>query len=1515
MLFRRRAAKKSTAVKAAQKIARAVCAVCEPLEERQLLTALINGKFQGTGTQFDGTPVFEYRQANGNAVIRISVAGNITAEFIGYDNTTGQLVDLQAANATVTTSNVFLFSIYVVKSDMDSTISIANVPEVTTMGGRPMNPFAGGLPLRVTNASTGVSTLLNLADGTAYIGAQTPSSTTAPGNNIPIITTAQRRFGMRPSSAGAMYAGLEVAPGNDLGRFFLGGTITGIVDVPGSMETFYAGNILTGDAGGIGATNDPRTDPIWPDKNFNIGKDIRNVISANSFGTLTLASPTLETIQYKTGFKLNVGGKIGEAFAADSFLGEAVVQNKPTVSGPGIVQREIEVRGSTLPAGDQSYFDPQFFGNDIGIGFKQFDPRFFNDTFATAQFLGVAQNQALSSNQVIVLDGTLGDNGSSPGFVDGVDYYAVPLLAGQTVQVKLKDLLGNISDQNNAPVMFGIFDPYGKLIETNYTKITTESVNSIQFTSSNAGAYRIAIGNFGDVNFNGAADGGEAVTSTIPHPYQLTVTSAGNLAFGGLVARTDIATTDAGNRGLEVDSGDLGAVETNGTIFSESNPWYIPAGNLRSALASSMGILRVVAGGEQIVLDSGPDFMIRKGSIGVLRTTNTSLTTGILMVDDDVQDDVFPSPTSDLNTISSSLAVGKSIQLVDAAANLEGDLLSNGSIGVIRAQDVGAIAGSEAGLASPLPSPVWVANADRSGSDGIIDLIDVTGNFVGPAISTGPQGDVRYLHVGGTLTRDPLFGGGTPEATTFDPGQAVTITDDSGTPITITPTPFTTSSGVAPATPPSISLLTYPIRNSNGGVVIVNLTVNVSTTAVTDGPTTGVDIETGGKNPGAAEIGELDVVSPTGAALGVPITFDPFGRTYSEPATPTTQAIDITMHGKTPINVWKIGNTGAITYDNITNSTAGEIVQVGPTTQGGTLPDVNFIGAAQLGMATSHTGQSVEGATVFTGLEYPFAQVAVTAGNVINADVTDQQRNLIQVGDLSEADSRGGIGNILATNIGTIIAGRGKTTNGIFGGIDAPIVSGTDTPGSSDLTGNIVSLQIGGGILPTGSGDIALSGVFAGGIIDSITGSGDIRGDIVASGDTNSATQTNATTGVTQTTPTSEIGSIQLSGGSIINSNILNTNSFNAARDITQGGTIIGSGTVTTPNFQIGGIRIDGNGGIIGSFIATDNLGLVQINGGFGIVSSEFLFIAGSVAQGFLTDGYGIRASTIQGGADLTQITARGNGKKIPVTAFSTSVRQGEHNAFDPFSGKPISKFNDLDAYLGVSAAHPTRGTITNSGIIEDSNIEGSRDLGNVKAYRIQVRNPVVTDPNTLILRATKPGDPLYPMRISFSDSIGNIQSTDTINGLDVETATLSSLNAGNDVSNALFTIGSRVKSINVAGGLLGSADFEVNGLGGTGIDSIVTKRSLSATIDVQSGSIGTVKVGTDLGSRFFYTQGSLKTLQVNGSIVTGSHVLVRHTLHNLIVGRDLQTGADITTRALVSQDIKGQVLGNIFIK
>ena len=86
-------------------------------------------------------------------------------------------------------------------------------------------------------------------------------------------------------------------------------------------------------------------------------------------------------------------------------------------------------------------------------------------------------------------------------------------------------------------------------------------------------------------------------------------------------------------------------------------------------------------------------------------------------------------------------------------------------------------------------------------------------------MSTGPGGDVRYIHVGGEAFTDYLFGSGANPTITLAPGESRFFTDDSGARIEIEPFPVTgsTTNGTnVTQIGPTISVTPYPIRS--GGV-------------------------------------------------------------------------------------------------------------------------------------------------------------------------------------------------------------------------------------------------------------------------------------------------------------------------------------------------------------------------------------------------------------------------------------------------------------------------------------------------------------------------------------------------------------------------------------------------------------------------------------------------------------------------------------------------------------------------
>ena len=1474
--------------------AAAACAACETLESRQLLTAIINGLFQGSGTIYDGGTVFEYLQAD-NTIVRISVFGNVTAEFIGartpdasFDVITRDLVP-----ATDTGDGVDLFSIYVAQADINSVISIAVVPGLNTPA-RFMMPFEGSAgSVSIFNAQTGVIEQADTGPGGVYMGVRTHDFMNQDLNDQPIITPpdGRRRFGLRPSSAGQMFSGLECAAGVNLGKFMLGGTITGLVDIPGSIRLFYAGTILTGDAIGL-----PETASSSINNNFFVGGDIEHLVTATSFGTApTLDQQNLEDIVYKTGFDLQVNGRVGWIRAVDSFLGSTRIRNHPSVRGLGIAQEELEFSGEPLnPLSDESYFDPTFFGDNASLGTKTRNSTFDNDTFDTAQHLGTLFSTDLNSREAIQVRGF-----TWPLRGDGADYYAVSLLAGQTAQVQML---------NAQSLTVGVFDPDGRLIATNYSNVspTGRIFKPFRFTADRPGPYRIAVAPFGDSNFNEVLDAGEDGHSSVsPDFYELRIQRVADIALGGLIANFHIATYDAGGDGITVERGDVGAIRAGipglGTIFSVSNPWSIQRGNLRSVQATSMGILRDTP--VLTFVGQGPDFLVPRGSIGLLQTTGTNPTQTMMFVNQALQ--VQPGLDlidDDLTSIPAALAAGVDIQLVDCASNLQSNLLANRSIGVIRAAQVSAILGNSPGA--------WVVNVDQRGEDGRIDLIDVQNFFGelgpgGPAIATGPGGNVRYMRVGGEMFRDRFFGGGTGNETNFQPDERVTLTDDNGTEFTMRSTPR--PQNVDPVTgfpttginaPGRLSALTYPVRDKAGSILI-RVTAHPGTSALGADVGRGVEVVSQSRGSGGSiELGEVIVESP-----GTNLAFDQFTRVVAPIDPPAArQNSDVVLSGTSPIDVWSIivrapGGGDFTGSTNIANGTSGEIVNVRAAHIAG-------ISANTIGLAKSSTGAAVNGVNVLIN-GYPYSQ----------------QRNLIAAqagggpGHIGSLRARQGIGNVFAAGSIASIAANADSRNarGVFEGINGPIVA-AHNGGQSAISGNIVSVSIGEGIGSSGSGNVAFAGLYAEGQIDRVRGGGagnDIHGDIISRGDT-PGVQTRTVNGVVQTTPNFFIGDIILTNGAIIDADIMTVDTFEDSREFDRLIVIPQrANVITAPVFQIRSIQINGIGGIIGSNIAADDLGLISINGGFGVISSFINSLGDSVIDGIITDGYGIRSTTIEGGADLNRLIARGTGKRLDTRSYTSSVRNSERGSFDPFTGNSLDGSNDLHKYLGTTRSAPKRKGLSDSGVIEDTLANGQRTLGQVDAHRIIARNVIVISPTTGRKTRIPFGAVSYPMRFSFGQGVQSIRVRDIVDGLALTGGGIGTFSTAGDVLNTAVNVTGRIQNLS-AGALRGSTSIKARGSQG-GIDNITTKRSLFASIE-STLDIGTIKVGTDLGSPNVSTSRNLNLLSVNGSILTGASVRVARVLGTLDVGRDVQAGATIRADEITNQEIGGQVLGDIII-
>jgi hypothetical protein len=675
----------------------------------------------------------------------------------------------------------------------------------------------------------------------------------------------------------------------------------------------------------------------------------------------------------------------------------------------------------------------------------------------------------------------------------------------------------------------------------------------------------------------------------------------------------------------------------------------------------------------------------------------------------------------------------------------------------------------------------------------------------------------------------------------------------------------------------------YGIRDKGGSVL-----VNVQST-------TGVEFVANGQSGrGTAEVSEVNA-----NGIGQVIIDDTNGTVNTQDddeliLSTTGEALDVTFGGNAVTDVFEIvgGN-----FSSIVNDTRGEIVNV----------DAGSIGeivANTLGLSKSTVGSIVAGNTI---LNIPVAQV----GPLDDAGPFSQQRNAIRVsGDIVSARSLQGLGNfIVQGSIQELIANAdGVGTPGVHEGINGPIMT---QPGgvASAGGGEMRYVNIGEGLLPSGTGEVLFSGLFAHSRIRLIENQGegsDIRGDIVSKAQNLPTQRVTQNDGTFLLQPVAAIGTISLGDGSILGSDILVVQRFQNAREIN-------GGAITTPNDnqpntlaapEIGTIGLSGKGGIMSASVRAADIGRVIVDGGFGIFNSFF----GSTAQGdmdtIVTDGFGIRTAVFAGGGAIKTLQARGTGSRPSVTDYSASVRYSERMQFDPYSGFVLSALNDLHLYMGTTKDAPKRlkGDFGRSGLIYDTRATGARTLSNAVAYQFK---------STLL---------------SFASGIGRVTSTDTMDALLLTAGRLETVNAGNDVHNAEWNIAGPVGSVYVNGTWRGTSVLSASGPNGQ-VGSFQTKRSMFGAL-VSTNDIAQLQVGTFFGApgTFREEDGSkltagvdvgrdLKSFVVGDSILDGATVFVNRQLGFLGVGGNIEEGATLSTKTLASQDIGGEVFGDVEIR
>ncbi|QNN22524.1 hypothetical protein HED60_09650 [Planctomycetales bacterium ZRK34] len=1196
-----------------------------------------------------------------------------------------------------------------------------------------------------------------------------------------------------------------------LGKFLFGGAVTGKVIVSGSMDTFYAGWLLTGNTPGEGFSVPSIQD------NFVVGGDLRSLITTDSIGTDSVSAG-----QYTSGVWVTVGGRLGEVRSLEDVLAEFHVSNSadvPILTSVDRLQIETESRHLRLDGQTSE-------GDLFSLGFLDNfdDDSFKNDTFETAQALGSIVDNLIGQESVILAQGVLYNDEAAGNeisiFDDTIDYYSVALLAGQTIQVQLLGV-------DLFPVQIGVYDPDGRLVYTDYDTFDSAKGQAFLVTADRPGEWRFAIGYTGDFNFNGFTDNDDSgltgslnLTTETPITYLLSIQNAGDIGFGAVNAEGDFYAATATT--ITLGRGDFGAIRVDGSYYDGSAlSMEVSLGNLRSIVADTVGT--------SSILPTGPTLYAPNGSAGLIRATGSLLDLGGYQI--------F-LPIRAVGAWMPGLQVGGDIQVIDAPnGQIDVMVVADGGLGILRGASMASV---YAGLA-----PFISVNTDNVGRDGIIDLIDISGDAAAPTVYTGTGGNVRYARVGGELYEADVFGGTAGDAITmYSEGTELVITDDGGTQLTIAPELVGNEATDANGDPimPSLTLTGFGVAGS-GGIVITSIT-----------STGGVSITQDTFGSGAA--GEIGVINVNG--VGTPITLDANGDPVQPAFTDPRVSVIVDSEDGGRVDIFEVTGGDLNVIANYTFG--GEIVNVDATSVD------SLISFGSVGLAESTAGGTL-----------------IAQGVINNTFPYNQQTTGIQVsGNVRRVVSAMGVGNLMiGGSVNAITANdnaRHQNGNadvvGVHEGINAPIVIG----------GDLNTIFIGEGVLPSGTGNLAWAGIFVQGSIGTVhnaysePGLGDIRGDIVA--------------GVA-------IGEINLVNGSIINADIWVSDSdvttpeveFFGTREFdgTRGGEV-NSDPINSPTLELGSITLKGEGGIIGTWIFASDIGSISVtNGGFGILNSIIEVHDDGTISSITADGYGIRNVTNVSGASVGTITATGRGDVLDTMDYSTAVRQGEISSFDAYSGQAININNDLRTYLQSTSLFLPN--YDESGIIYAMSMTMSRDLNRVAGYQI------------------------VDSTINFANYIGQVYTLDIISGSLITTGRIGSFLPGSDVTSTTLNFAGTVGRVYIRGNFDGGSQLNVSGPGAY-LGSLYVLGDFEGQLNI-NGYVGSIYVRGDLsgelnldssGTRFTNALGSFR---LDGNLLNGSFNVTGNVGSMYIAGSlGDPTNPDVEDQIVIDGNLGTMIVG-----
>lgn len=563
------------------------------------------------------------------------------------------------------------------------------------------------------------------------------------------------------------------------------------------------------------------------------------------------------------------------------------------------------------------------------------------------------------------------------------DWYAIPLLAGQTLT--LQEMLWAPDGEPLPAATFGtptlLYSPDGRVLDTygyetdqdwglyfraysefdEFTGDPLYTLKPMRFTAPEAGVYYLYI--------------------AYPAAYNLhIVTEQTEVALGGVNVVGDLAAQWTGlGEGASANisthrGGHIGAITLVGDMSGVVVQTF-QGGDIMAVQAGSIGQ----------VYQRGPSTYSASGNIGGLRTLAGGFWADVV------------AGAASWNEQGQSIIRHNDafIQNVFVA----GDITAPGSSTFTATGSVGVM--EVLGFSDRFYLTV---NSDRVGPGGRLDLLNVDGDLYAPSFIHGPGGDIGFVHVGGEIMIqfDQQFSAPLPWTETTD-GRTVVLNDDGGNRVAIQPTPIPTldANGLPVYGPDGQPLVTYPTVRYR--MLPVDDVIGGIGGVITDVQIVGGSATVNATGAGLAQIGDLYISAPT-------------------------PDVEVRLQGSGRTEVYYVHAGAAIT--SFVNATDGDVIS-------GTLGTVQSVRIkGSLGARQGSTG-----AWVFGEVDAP------AADNITEPQygwLHNRINGLQILGDAPEVSVAGTIQDLRVTGtLGTVRANAdGVTRPGKWDGIEGIVWSG-----------------------------------------------------------------------------------------------------------------------------------------------------------------------------------------------------------------------------------------------------------------------------------------------------------------------------------------------------------------------------------------------------------------------------------------------------------------------------------------